>query len=119
LYAAFYFLIFVLIYYRYDVRTEYKRFEYLKKSKFFIRPESFFIGDLYDDRKDGQKTTLTIKKCKSQIVSMREILKSLLEIPNFYKKVLNIINTDSSSLYTNKVYANLCHHLEINTRKLW
>lgn len=51
-----------------DVITEYRRFEYLKKLKFFIRPESFFIGDLYDDRKDGQKTTLTIKKCEDQIV---------------------------------------------------
>lgn len=39
---------------------------------------------------------------------MREILKSLLEIPNFYKEILNIINTNSSSLYTNKMYANLC-----------
>lgn len=39
---------------------------------------------------------------------MREILKSLLEIPNFYKEILNIINTDNSLSYTNKVYGNLC-----------
>lgn len=87
-----------------DVGTEYRRFEYLKKSKFFIQPKPFFIGNLYDGRKDGQKTILTIKKCEGQIVPMREILKSLLEIPNFYEKVLNIINTDSSSAYTNKLY---------------
>jgi len=91
-----------------DVKTEYRRFEYLKKSKYFIQPESVFIGDLYDDRKYGQKTILTSKKCEGQIVPMRKILKSLLELPDFYEKILNIINTDSSSAYTNKVYTNVC-----------
>lgn len=79
-----------------------------KNLNFFIQPEGFFIGDIFDDKKDGQKTILTVKKCEGQIVPMREILKSLLEIPNFYEKVLNIINTDNSLLYANKVYTNVC-----------
>ncbi|XP_070527740.1 uncharacterized protein [Cardiocondyla obscurior] len=91
-----------------DVQTEYKRFKYLKKSEFYIQSESFFIGDVFDDKKSGQKTILTIKKCEGLMVPTRKILKSLFDIPGFYDKILNIISIDNSLVYSNKVYTNFC-----------
>lgn len=49
-----------------------------------------------------------MRKCEGQIVPLRETLKTLLELPGFYKKLLSVLETDNSTTYVDKTYTNVC-----------
>lgn len=91
-----------------DICSEFKRLGYLQKSKYFISPQSFLIGELYDNKKEGQKTILAVRKCEGHIVPIRETLKALLELPGFYEKLLSVLETDTAATYIDKTYTSVC-----------
>jgi len=54
-----------------NIDSEYKRFQYLQKSKYFISPQSFLIGELYNNKRKKQNVVLTVEKCEGQIIPMK------------------------------------------------
>lgn len=44
------------------IDSEYKRFQYLQNSKYFISPKSFIIGELYTNKRKEQKTAFLLLK---------------------------------------------------------
>lgn len=91
-----------------NIDREYKRFQYLRKSKYFISPQSFFIGEYYGNKSKEQNTILTVQKCEGQIIPMRETLKTLLELPGFYEKISSVLKTNIAATYTDKTYTSVC-----------
>lgn len=90
-----------------NIDSEYKRFQYLRKSKYFISPQSFFIGELYSNKRKEQNTILTVQKCEDQIIPICETLKTLLELPGFYEKILSVLKTNIAATYIDKTYTSL------------
>lgn len=90
-----------------EIKTEYKRFEYLKKKKNLILPETLIIGEIDDDRKVNHEKILTKKKCEAQVIPMRQVLKSILELPNFFKTIIEYIQEEEKITMGEKVYSSI------------
>lgn len=77
-----------------------------------IKPESFFIGEISDNKKDGRTTVWTKKSCTGQFVPMRRVLQMFLELPNVYEEIKGYMHNEISSK-SNGVHTSIFHG------KLW
>ncbi|CAG9773464.1 unnamed protein product [Ceutorhynchus assimilis] len=71
--------------------SEHKRFKILEELGYFIRPKSFFIGNMLNTTTTSNNTIVEHKPCEEQIIPLRKILKKVLEMPNILSRMLNFI----------------------------
>lgn len=62
--------------------TEYKRFRYLEQQYFLVKPNSYLICEVLDDKHGSNDCVLTTKRCEGQFIRIRDVLKQFLMIPN-------------------------------------
>lgn len=86
--------------------TEHKRFKFFKGNHLLIKPESFYIGGIDDDRNVDGKIILTKKKCYGQIISIKNVLFHYFQLPYVFEKITKYIKVESSK--TSSVYSSLC-----------
>ena len=61
--------------------TEYKRIKALEESTFYIKPTSYFIGNISEGKYINKNYTLVPGKAEGQGVSIKKVLRKLFEMP--------------------------------------
>lgn len=77
---------------------EHLRFKYLEKSNFFIKPESYAVGERNElvKSKISPGTTMAVVKSDCQFIPLRKTLKQYLELPNVFDSICSYIETEES-----------------------
>lgn len=79
-----------------NFNTEFKRFSYLEKLEFLIKPKSFFIGQILDNVNTTSGVKIKMKNCEGQIIPIETVLKKFLELPNVLHSILSYIAKENS-----------------------
>lgn len=81
-----------------STNSEYKRFLLMEKHDVLIKPKSFYIGNIFDNKSSSATSSiLNIKKCEGQIIPLRIVLQKLLLIPNVLEHMLEYIRTEEAN----------------------
>ncbi|XP_066585871.1 uncharacterized protein [Prorops nasuta] len=75
------------------LETEYLRQKYLLESGCFVKPQPFFIKPILHKRKHCGTEKIDVKSATGQFISMREVLKQFLELPNIYEQIVSYMET--------------------------
>lgn len=76
-----------------SLSSEYLRFKELQKYSYLIKPQTCEIGSKKDVKVLSNKRTLQDISITIQVVPLREVLKQLFELPDFYSTVLTYVNS--------------------------
>lgn len=83
-----------------SINSEYKRFQLLTNLNLLIMPKPYLIGRMFDSKSCSSATSssLNIKQCEGQIISLRILLKNFLEIPNVLNEMLIYIQSEEANV---------------------
>ena len=90
-----------------NLRSDFKRMQFLKRTNVLIEPKPFLLGEIDDDKKENNATALKKKKCYGYIISIREVLKNFLELPNVFNIIKDFMNSEQAVGIDKKIYYNL------------
>lgn len=81
------------------LRSEYLRLKYFENCQSYIKPETFKIGEYSTLQKVNtpHPPNLVFKKAEGQIIPLRKVLKSFLELPGIFNNIISFINTEMSA----------------------
>ncbi|KAK0178575.1 hypothetical protein PV327_007453 [Microctonus hyperodae] len=74
-----------------DLNTEHLIFNELEKSKNFIRPQSFLLGERPDYRRRKQITEMKMTPVNAQFIPIRFVFQKLFQLPSLLIETLNYV----------------------------
>lgn len=79
--------------------TDYRRLQYFKDKKMFIKPANFPIGtaDCLTRTNTPNHPQMSIKIVNGQKISMLETLNAFLNLPNVFEKMKHFVNTEENA----------------------
>lgn len=78
------------------LNSEHKRFKILEDLGYFIKSQSFLIGNRFDTSMNANGLAIIYKPCEGQIVPLRKVIQKFLEIPMCLEVMLNFIKNEES-----------------------
>ncbi|XP_025835683.1 uncharacterized protein LOC112906156 [Agrilus planipennis] len=100
-----------------NLRTEWKRFDFFKRSSAFIPVESLLIGTRENDKRIKQRTILDIVESHIQYVPIEKTLQAFLQIPNVFRTISCFISNLSNvgsicNIMQSALWADMKHNEE-------
>lgn len=97
-----------------NLNTEHFRLKSLEESTYYIRPSSFIICEMRGPVRVASRVQHDIVKCEAQFISLRQVLKNFLELPNVYNSIIEFMaeaakdKYNISSVLQGQIWKNVC-----------
>ncbi|XP_048514964.1 uncharacterized protein LOC125501885 [Athalia rosae] len=96
-----------------NLATEYKRLKFYENSRFLIQPKEFSVGTSSAPSTTKDTRQLNIVNLNAQMIPCNKVLKTFLELPNVFDKImLYVEKLKSSGVVKNIVQTNLWNSIE-------